>query len=120
MSPIAPIDPTAAGAVNGLGAEWQIHDVPDISSSETGLPAVSGTEGVASESFGQLLANQLENLSGLQTEAAVQAQALADGTATDPLAAVQAVSKAQLSMQFASTIRTRGAEALQEIFRTQI
>jgi flagellar hook-basal body complex protein FliE len=120
MSPIAPIDPTAAGAVNGLGSEWQIQNVPDISSSETGLPPVSETEGVTGESFGQMLSNQIDNLSALQADATTASQALADGTATDPLEAVQAVGKAQMSMQFASMLRTRGAEAMQEIFRTQI
>lgn len=119
MSPIAPIDPSAAAA-SGIGTEWQVQSVPDISASETGLPAVSETESVSRESFGDLLANQLDSLSGLQQNATVQSAALAEGTATDPLEAIQAVSKAQMSMQFASTIRTRGIESLQEIFRTQI
>jgi flagellar hook-basal body complex protein FliE len=104
MTPIPPVDPSA---IAPLGPEWQV-------------PGVAEQTAPAGESFGQLLSHQLDNLSALQADAGAQSAALANGTATDPVAAVVAVEKAQLSMQFASTIRTRGAEALQDVFRTQI
>jgi flagellar hook-basal body complex protein FliE len=45
---------------------------------------------------------------------------LAAGTAADPSAAVMAIERARLAMQLAAQVRTKGVEALQEIFHTQI
>lgn len=112
---IAPIDPSLAGAALG---EWQIEAIPELPAAEAELGAVEAAAG--SEGFGSLLANEIGKLSELQADAAVAGQALATGTATDPVSAVVAVQKAQLAMQLAGQIRTRGAEALAEIFRTQI
>lgn len=118
MSPIGPIDPTAAAAAP-LGGEWQIQSIPDLGAAEAGLPGVAEPSR-ADGGFGQALAQQIDNLAALQADAAAQSAALADGTATDPVTAIVAVEKAQLSMQFAAALRTRAAEAVQEIFRTQI
>jgi flagellar hook-basal body complex protein FliE len=117
MTPIPPIDPSA---VAGLGGDWQIQSVPELGQAELATPGPSEAGAVGGESFGSMLSQQLDNLSALQGEAASHSAALANGTASDPVSAVVAVEKAQLSMQFASQIRTRGAEALQEIFRSQI
>ena len=65
-------------------------------------------------------ANQLGALEKSQNAAADASRSLADGTATDPTQAVVAVERAQLSMQLAAQLRTKGTEALQEIFRTQV
>ena len=46
--------------------------------------------------------------------------ALATGTATDPTAVVMAVERARLSMQLASQLRTKGVEAINDIFHTQV
>ena len=67
-----------------------------------------------------MLTNQLENLQGLQTDAAAQSQALATGTAEDASQVVMAVEKARLSMQLAASLRDKGVESFQEIFRTQV
>ena len=48
------------------------------------------------------------------------AVALANGTATDPTTAVMAVERAQLSMQLASQLRTKGVEAINDVFHTQV
>jgi flagellar hook-basal body complex protein FliE len=117
---IAAIDPSM---VAGLGDQWQTPDVTQLPGSDFQTPAVDGVGEVGggdSGGVGQLLSNEIGKLSELQTNAAEQAQALATGTATDPVTAVMAVEKAQMAMQFAGQIRTRGAEALTEIFRTQI
>ena len=105
------IDPSFA--VNGL--DWQVGGIGGAEG------AVAPTEGAeATNGFGGALANQLESLQGTQTEAAEAAQSLAAGTATDPESVVMAIERARLSMQLASQIRTKGVEALQDIFHTQV
>jgi flagellar hook-basal body complex protein FliE len=104
-----PVDPSMA--INGLtgGPEWNIG-------------AVDGTPTTAPSgpSFGSMLGDQLSALQKTQTEAADASRSLADGTAADPSSAVIAVERAQLSMQLASQLRTKGVEALQEILHTQV
>jgi flagellar hook-basal body complex protein FliE len=112
---IAAIDPTMIPGAT----EWQVQGIPDVPAAELATPAVDAVPS-SGEGFGQMLANEIGKLSELQTNAAEAGQALATGTATDPVSAVVAVEKAQLAMQFAGQIRTRGAEALSEIFRTQV
>ena len=73
-----------------------------------------------SQDFGGVLGQQLQNLADLQTDAAAASTALATGTATDPASTVMAVERARLSMQLASTLRTKGVEAITEIFHTQV
>jgi flagellar hook-basal body complex protein FliE len=117
---IAAIDPSM---VAGLGDQWQTPDVTGVPGTDFQTPAIDsigGAEAGGGEGFGSMLANEIGKLSELQANAAEAGQGLANGTVTDPVEAIVAVEKAQLSMQFASQIRTRGAEALSEIFRTQI
>lgn len=115
---IEAIDPSMA--VGGAGGEWRIQGIPDLPSAELATPGADAVDSGGGGGFGSLLAKEIGKLSELQTNAAEAGQALATGTATDPVSAVVAVEKAQLAMQFAGQIRTRGAEALSEIFRTQI
>jgi flagellar hook-basal body complex protein FliE len=105
-----PIDPSMA--IKGLsgGPEW---DVGAIDGTPTAAPAKGA-------SFGSLLGDQLSQLEKTQNEAADASRSLADGTAADPSSAVIAVERAQLSMQLASQLRTKGVEALQEILHTQV
>jgi flagellar hook-basal body complex protein FliE len=113
-----PVDPSMA--INALGGgDWNVGSVGTLDgtpSTEAGAGAASGASG----GFGGLLADQLGALEKTQTDAAAASRSLADGTATDPTAAVVAVERAQLSMQLAAQLRTKGVEALQEIFRTQV
>jgi flagellar hook-basal body complex protein FliE len=67
-----------------------------------------------------MLANQVQNLQGLQSDAAQQSTALATGQAADPSQVVMAVERARLGMQLASQIRTKLVEAQQDIFHTQV
>jgi flagellar hook-basal body complex protein FliE len=112
-----PIDPSMAiKGFNGLGNVGSVGTLD-------GTPTASDAAGAASGSgggFGQVLTNQLGALEKSQTDAASASRSLADGTATDPTAAIVAVERAQLSMQLAAQLRTKGVEALQEIFRTQV
>jgi flagellar hook-basal body complex protein FliE len=105
-----PIDPSMA--IKGLtgGPEWQIGALD-------GTPTAAPTQG---PSFGSMLGDQLSSLEKTQTAAAEASRSLADGSATDPSAAIVAVERAQLSMQLASQLRTKGVEALQEILHTQV
>jgi flagellar hook-basal body complex protein FliE len=115
---IPPINPSA---VLGLGSEWQIPGVGGISAADVSVPDVQGPAGTGSGGgFGTVLSQQIGKLSDLQDSAASAAQSLADGTATDPSTVVVAVEKAQLAMQLAGQIRTKGAEAISDIFHTQI
>jgi flagellar hook-basal body complex protein FliE len=136
---VLPIDPAAFGAAT----EWQVPGLDGTpgavpGTAAAGAPGTSRVSGVAGvdvpgvtgpdaagstpsgESFGDLLAQQITNLSDLQESAASASQALANGTATDASSVVIAVEKAQLAMQLAGQIRTRAAEAVNDIFHTQI
>ncbi|HEX2086221.1 MAG TPA: flagellar hook-basal body complex protein FliE [Solirubrobacteraceae bacterium] len=108
------IDPSSlAGA---LGPEWSVGD---IQANTVDLGALEGAP-EAGGSFASVLGKQLTALSELQTQGAEASQALATGTATDPASVVMAVERARLSMQLASQLRTKGVEAINEIFRTQV
>ena len=91
-----------------------------------GVAGVTGVDGTGSagsgsgESFGDVLSQQISNLSDLQQRAADASTALANGTAPDAASVVIAVEKAQLAMQLAGQLRTRAAEAVNDIFHTQI
>ena len=101
------IDPSSvAGA---LPSEWTVGPLED------GVQASGSPDG-----FSSALGEQISKLSDLQAEAAHASQALATGTATDPASVVMAVERARLSMQLASQLRTKGVEAINEIFRTQV
>ena len=102
MSPI--IDPSFLTS----GAEWRIGGAQDAAGAET----PSG--------FGNILGDQISKLTELQNGAADASRALATGEATDPTAVVMAVERAQLAMQLAGQLRTKGVEALNDIFHTQV
>ena len=106
------IDPTLAVR----GTEWSIGSVEGLGSEGATAPG-TGTEG---SQFGGVLADQVGKLAALQEDAATASRDLASGTATDPAATVMTIERARLSMQLASQIRTKGVEALQEIFHTSV
>lgn len=103
-----PIDPSFAVG----GGEWSIAP-------PTAAPAPSEGGG-GGGGFGGMLAEQISNLEQLQADAGQASRELATGTATDLPSVVNAVERAKLSMEVASTIRTKAVEAYQEIFRTHI
>ena len=85
------IDPTLAVG----GSEWSIGAIGGGLGTEGATAPAGGAEGSASRD-------------------------LASGTATDPAATVMTIERARLSMQLAAQIRTKGVEALQEIFHTSV
>lgn len=106
--------------VSGLGGFGGVGG-PDfkVGSLQEGTPIGDPAQG-AGGGFGSVLVKQLSSLQGLQDNAAQAAQGLADGTVTDPSAAVMAVERARLAMQMASQMRTKGVEAMNDIFHTQV
>jgi len=108
-----PVDPSMA--VNG--AEWAIGGVSPV---EGGSQAPGATSPEGAGGFGDMLGQQIANLEKTQQTAADQSQALATGQSSDLASVVSAVERARLSMELASTIRTKGIEAYQEVFRTQV
>ena len=113
-----PIDPTFAVK----GTDWSVGSVGgvDDASSTGAAGAASGTPGSGGAGFGNALAKQIGQLDSLQQDAATASQQLATGQATDPSATVMTIERARLAMQLASQIRTKGVEALQEVFRTSV
>ena len=111
------IDPSSlAGA---LPSEWTIGPLDDAGFSTEGLGALEGTPD-SGGTFASQLGKQIGALADVQAEGAEASQALATGTATDPGQVVMAVERARLSMQLASQLRTKGVEAINEVFRTQV
>ena len=107
-----PIDPTFAVK----GADWSVGGVGGVEDAGS-----AGAAGAASGSgFGGMLAKQIGQLDSLQQDASTASQQLATGQATDPTAVVMAVERAQLAMQLAGQLRTKGVEALNDILHTQV
>jgi flagellar hook-basal body complex protein FliE len=107
------IDPSMAlKGVGGGGSEWSIGAID-------GTPTTDGAASGGS-SFASALGDQLNALQKTQNSAADASRSLADGTATDPTQAIVAVERAQLSMQLASQLRTKGVDALQDLLHTQV
>jgi flagellar hook-basal body complex protein FliE len=112
------IDPSLLAGSGALPSEWTIAPIEDAMPAEgLGIDLPAGPSGGG---FAGVLGKQLDALSALQSEGAAASQALAAGTATDPAAVVMAVERARLSMQLASQLRTKGVEAINEVFRTQV
>ncbi len=103
---IPAIDPSFATA----GPEWQVAPA-----APEGPEAASGGAG-----FGGVLGRQIDRLTELQGEAATASRELATGTAEDPATTVLAVERARLAMQLAGQLRTKGVEALNDVFHTQV
>ena len=109
-----PIDPSFATT----GPDWSVAF--DGAVDRNGLGLDDGASSVGRKDFGGVLGQQLQSLADMQSQAADASTALATGTATDPASTVMAVERARLSMQLASTLRTKGTEAITEIFHTQV
>lgn len=107
---MAIVDPSFAVT----GPEWGMGGVGGLGPEADTAPATPGGD------FSGALTNQIQRLGDLQTEAADQSRALATGAADDVGSVVASVERARLAMQLASQLRTRGVEAIQELFHTQV
>ena len=106
-----PIDPSMLTS----GAEWNVGSVDGSAGAGAGAAAPSG-----GGAFSSMLTDQLGKLEATQNDAAKASQDLATGQASDPEAVVMAVERARLSMQLASTLRTKAVEAFTDVFHTQV
>jgi flagellar hook-basal body complex protein FliE len=93
------------------GPEWSVS----LEGPEAGTEAAAPAEG-----FGSMLGRQITNLAELQEQGAAASASLAAGTATDPASVVMSVERARLSMQLAAQLRTKGVEAINDVFHTQV
>ena len=111
-----PVDPSSAAGFSVQGPEWEVQGIGGADAvAPAGQPPKPESGG-----FGDMLANQVGELSKVQDEAAGASQSLVDGTATDASSVVMAVERARLSMQLASQIRNKGVEAYRDVFTTQV
>jgi flagellar hook-basal body complex protein FliE len=110
--PVVPISGLGAGAEWSVGGVGGLDDAKIAEGVDRGASSGSG--------FGDMLTKQLSSLESTQVDAADAARSLADGTAADVSAAVVAVERAQLAMQLASQLRTKGVEAINDVFHTQV
>jgi flagellar hook-basal body complex protein FliE len=100
------------------GADWNVGSVDGSAGAGAGSGGVAPSGG--GSGFGSMLTDQLDKLEGVQNDAAKASQDLATGQATDPEAVVMAVERARLSMQLASTLRSKAVEAVNDVFHTQV
>lgn len=119
--PLVPGIGAAAQALGGLGGGAGVAGA-DGPRGEWSVGSIDGADGAQAGggSFGSVLGQQLNALNKLQTDAATASQSLADGTATDPTAVVMSVERARLSMQMAAQLRTKGIDAINDIFHTTV
>ena len=96
------------------GAEWNVGSIDGSAGAGAAAPSDGGS------GFGSMLTDQLGKLEGIQNEASKASQAMATGQAANPEAVVMAVERARLSMQLASTLRTKAVEAFTDVFHTQV
>lgn len=111
----SPAGTSALGGVEGTGGVGSLSAPGGVEAGEAGAGA-GGQEG----GFGEALTSAISQLEGTQQSASAASRALATGNTGDPEAAVVTVADAQLAMQLASQLRTKGTEALQQIFQTQV
>ncbi len=109
----------AIAAAGGPVSEWAVPRVEALGP-EAQVEAGAAADEPSGTSFGEVLAKSVGELQQLQVDAADQAQQLATGQTSDVTSVVMAAERAQLSMQLASTIRTKATEALQDVLRTQV
>ena len=81
---------------------------------------VAAASGNAGEGFGAVLQNAIKNTLGAQTQASAMTEAIANGSDMPVHEVVQAISRAELTLQTLITVRDKAIEAYQEIQRMPI
>jgi flagellar hook-basal body complex protein FliE len=101
------------------GGEWSVGGVGGPGATDGGVP-VDGAGAGSGSGFGKVLVDQISKLEDLQVQAGDASRAVADGSASDPSAAIVAVERARMAMQLAAQLRTKGIEAFNDVFHTQV
>ena len=109
--------PAISGAIGPLGSsEWSVGSVGSLGQdASTGANATGGTG-----SFGNQLTGAINSLDQTQVNASNTSEQLATGQISDPTQAITSVENASLAMDLASQIRTKLADAVNEVFQTQV
>lgn len=105
--------------VGGIGGGFHIAPLTSSAPAEAGTTEAAGATG-GEGGFAGALGKAISSLEASQNAAEAAAKGVATGTTSNPEAAVVTVENAQLEMQFASQMRAKATEALQNIFQTQI
>ena len=100
--------------VPGVGALPTLPSVGSVGATK----AAAGPE--AAQSFGDLVANGIQNVADSQAKADGLAQAAATGDLTDLHDYMIASSQAQLTTELTVTVRNKAVESFNEIMRMQI
>ncbi|ALE04203.1 flagellar hook-basal body protein FliE (plasmid) [Arthrobacter sp. ERGS1:01] len=79
----------------------------------------AGTAGSGGEAFGTSLTGALTNLQALQSESGVLSVKAATGNLDDIHQATIAATRAQVTLELVSTLRSKGVDAFNEIMRMQ-
>jgi flagellar hook-basal body complex protein FliE len=108
----------AIGAIGSLGSQWSISPVGGLGSPGQ-VAAPSGTSS-SGGGFAGALTKAMDGLQQGQDAADAASQGLATGKVTDPTQAITAVSNAQLEMELASQLTSKGISDVQTIFQTQV
>jgi flagellar hook-basal body complex protein FliE len=107
--------PAISGAIGPLGSgEWSVGSVGSIGQNGTGATGATGG------SFNDALTGAVNSLDQTQVNASNAATQLATGQLTDPTQAITSVENASMAMDLASQIRTKLADAVNEVFQTQV
>ncbi|HEY4828855.1 MAG TPA: flagellar hook-basal body complex protein FliE [Solirubrobacteraceae bacterium] len=107
--------PAISGAIGPLGSgEWSVGSVGSIGQNGTGATGATGG------SFNDALTGAVNSLEQTQVNASTAATQLATGQLTDPTQAITSVENASMAMDLASQIRTKLADAVNEVFQTQV
>jgi flagellar hook-basal body complex protein FliE len=86
----------------------------------TGIPSTTAATGPSGSGFGNVLANAVDDLSGLQNTANSAAiKAVTSGDLTDIHQATLAATRAQVTMELVSAVRNKGIDAFNQIMSMQ-
>lgn len=101
---------------NAIGAVTSLPGITGI----TTTPATAAPAGPSGSGFGSVLANAVDDLSGLQNTADSAAiKAVTSGDLTDIHQATLAATRAQVTMELVSAVRNKGIDAFNQIMSMQ-
>jgi flagellar hook-basal body complex protein FliE len=107
----------AIGAA-GLTPASALSQLNPIDTNVAAGGAASSAQGASQ--FASLLANQLDGVQDLQSQANAASQAVATGQTSDLSGATVAVEKASIALELVGAVRNKAIEAYQDVMRMQV